>query len=260
VLDQALKDKIVIVTGGAGLIGKELIGAVVENGGHGIIADINETAAKIAAKELNKPLKDRKVDFIALDITSKNSINDMIQCLLSKYGRVDAIVNNAYPKNKNFGKRIEEVAYEDFCENVNLHLGGYFLVSQQMALLFKKQGYGNIVNIASIYGVIPPRFEIYDGTKMTMAVEYAAIKAAVIALTRYMAKYYKGSNIRINCISPGGILDNQPKEFLEKYNALCLSKGMLDKRDLNGLLVFLLSDKSQYINGQNIVIDDGFSL
>jgi NAD(P)-dependent dehydrogenase (short-subunit alcohol dehydrogenase family) len=95
---------------------------------------------------------------------------------------------------------------------------------------------------------------------MTMPVEYACIKSGIISLTKYIAKYYKGYNIRANCISPGGIYNNQPEEFVRKYNSYCLNKGMLNKEDINGTLIFLLSDMSKYINGQNIVIDDGFSL
>jgi NAD(P)-dependent dehydrogenase (short-subunit alcohol dehydrogenase family) len=95
---------------------------------------------------------------------------------------------------------------------------------------------------------------------MTTPVEYAAIKSGMLHLTKYMAKYFKGKNIRVNAISPGGILDGQPREFLSEYNQKCLTKGMLDGCDLSGTLVFLLSDMSMYINGQNIVVDDGFSL
>jgi NAD(P)-dependent dehydrogenase (short-subunit alcohol dehydrogenase family) len=127
-------------------------------------------------------------------------------------------------------------------------------------LYFQKQGYGNIINISSIYGVIAPKFEIYDNTEMTTPVEYAAIKSGMLHLTKYMAKYFKGKNIRVNAISPGGILDGQPREFLSEYKRQCSTKGMLDPKDLNGVLIFLLSDMSSYINGQNIVVDDGFCL
>jgi len=93
-----------------------------------------------------------------------------------------------------------------------------------------------------------------------MPVEYAAIKAAIIHLTRYMAKYLKGMNIRVNALCPGGILDKQPPAFLAAYGKNCLNKGMLDKSDLQGSLIYLLSDSSSYVNGQYIVVDDGFSL
>ncbi len=255
-----LKDKVVVVTGGAGLIGQEFIKAVIENGGIAVIADINKTIGNQVKESLSKELDTQRVDFVELDITSKESLQACITYLSNKYSRVDALVNNAYPRNKNYGKHFFDVNYEDFVENTGLNLGGYFLASQQFAGFFKKQGYGNIINIASIYGVVAPRFEIYEDTPMTTPIEYAAIKSGLIHLTKYMAKYFKGMNIRVNTLSPGGILDSQPESFLKQYKKICLNKGMLDKADLQGTLVYLLSDMSQYVNGQNIVVDDGFSL
>lgn len=255
-----LKNKVVIVTGGAGLLGKVFIKAIVEQKGIAIIADINKDLGKKTKKILRKELNTKNIDFIKLDITSKKSINDMIEKTSKKYGKIDALVNNAYPMNKNYGRNFFDVEYKDFVENLGLNLGGYFLTSQQISKYFIKQGYGNIINISSIYGVIAPKFEIYKNTKMTMPVEYAAIKSGLIHLTKYMCKYLKGSNIKVNSISPGGIFDNQDKEFLKNYNNLCINKGMLDPDDLKGSLVFLLSDLSSFINGQNIIVDDGFTL
>lgn len=255
-----LTNKIIVVTGGAGLLGRLFIKTVIENGGTGVIADINEETGKNAKSELSSELMSNQVDFVRLDITSKKSIAAMVDELHSRYGRIDALVNNAYPRNKNYGRLFFEVEYSDFCENLNLNLGGYFLTSQQLASYFQKQGYGNIINISSIYGVIAPKFEVYDNTSMTMPVEYAAIKSAIIHLSKYMAKYFKGMNIRVNTLSPGGIFDKQPEAFLKAYRKQCLNKGMLDKSDLKGTLVYLLSDLSKYVNGQNIVVDDGFSL
>lgn len=255
-----LKDKVIIITGGAGLIGQEFVKAVIEQHGIAIIADINEEIGSQVQAQLNSELNSSRIDFVRLDITSKESITAMVDALEDRYGRIDALVNNAYPRNKNYGSRFFEVEYTDFCENLNLNLGGYFLTSQQLANYFQTQGYGNIINISSIYGVIAPKFEVYDNTLMTMPVEYAAIKSAIIHLTKYMAKYFKGMNIRVNTLSPGGILDKQPEAFLEAYRKQCLNKGMLDKYDMRGTLVYLLSDLSAYVNGQNILVDDGFSL
>ncbi|RBQ26042.1 oxidoreductase [Arcobacter sp. CECT 9188] len=255
-----LKDKIVVITGGAGLIGKEFVKAVVENNGIAIIADINEELGEKVKDDLSKKLNTKNIDFVKLDITSKNSLTECIEYLDNKYKRIDALVNNAYPRNKNYGRHFFDVDYSDFVENLGLNLGGYFTASQQFAKYFKKQKYGNIINISSIYGVVAPKFEVYDNTPMTMPVEYAAIKSGLIHLTKYMAKYFKGMNIKVNALSPGGIFDHQPEAFLEKYKEKCLNKGMLDNSDLKGTLVYLLSDMSKYVNGQNIVVDDGFSL
>ena len=255
-----LKDKVVIITGGAGLIGQEFVKSIIEQQGIAVIADVNEEVAFQVKEKLSHELHSSSIDLIHLDISSKESITAMINILHDRYGRIDALVNNAYPRNKNYGRHFFDVDYDDFCQNLNINLGGYFLTSQQLALYFQKQGHGNIVNIASIYGVIAPKFEIYNNTEMSMPVEYAAIKSAIVHLTKYMAKYFKGLNIRVNTLSPGGVFDNQATPFLEAYREQCINKGMLDKSDLCGTLVYLLSDMSAYVNGQNLVVDDGFSL
>lgn len=243
-----LDAKIVVITGAGGLLGREFVKAVVSEGGTAVALDIRKFP------------KSKNIYPVVIDITSEASVRRMIAQVKKKFGRIDAVVNCAFPKNKRFGTHFEHVRYKDFCENINLHLGGYFLVSQQMALFFKKQGHGNIVNMASIYGVIAPRFEIYKGTAMTSPVEYAAIKSAIVHLTKYMARYFKGWNVRVNSISPGGIRDGQPNAFQKKYDHFGSTKGMLDPADLSGTLVFLLSDMSRHVNGQNMVVDDGWSL
>lgn len=255
-----LKNKVVVITGGAGLLGQEFTRAVVENGGIAIIADINEELASDISVTLSKELNTTNIDTIKLDITSKKCLEEVIDLLDRKYGKIDAVVNNAYPRNKSYGRNFFEVDYKDFSENLSLQIGGYFLTSQQFSIYFKRQGYGNIINISSIYGVIAPRFEVYNDTEMTMPVEYAVIKSGLIHLTKYMAKYLKGMNIRVNALSPGGILDNQPESFLKAYKTYCLNKGMLSKSDLKGTLIYLLSDMSKYVNGQNVIVDDGFIL
>jgi NAD(P)-dependent dehydrogenase (short-subunit alcohol dehydrogenase family) len=255
-----LADKVIIVTGGAGLLGKVFIEGIIENQGIAVIAELDEVNGKHVQEKLRMQYGKDKATFVKVDITSQDSLQRMIDSINKSYGRIDALVNNAYPRNKNFGRQFFNVSYSDFCQNMNIHLGGYFLASQQIAKYFINQGYGNIINIASIYGVIAPRFEIYDETDMTMPVEYAVIKSSLIHLTKYMAKYLKGKNIRVNSISPGGIFDNQPETFVNAYKSYSLSKGMLDKTDIVGSLLFLLSDGSKYINGQNLIIDDGFIL
>lgn len=254
-----LTDKVVVVTGGAGVLGRQFCTAVVEHGGIAIVADRDVEAATCAAAGMNQGRPGR-AEAVLLDITSQQSVCALIDSLAEKYGHIDAVVNNAYPRNRNYGRKLEDVTYEDFCDNVGQHLGGYFLVAQQFGLFFREQGNGNIVNMSSIYGTMVPRFEVYAGTPMTMPVEYAAIKSAVIQLTRYFAQYFKGTGIRVNSLSPGGILADQPAAFLTAYNGHCASKGMLLPTDVVGTLLFLLSDQSQFMTGQNLIVDDGFSL
>lgn len=255
-----LTNNVIVITGGAGLLGKEFAKAIALHGGRPVLADIRIDAAEMAARQLNEELGKDCASSVEIDITSKDSLQIAISKIHSSFGRIDALVNNAYPRNKNYGRKFEAVEYSDFCENVSLHLGGYFLASQQFALFFKEQGFGNIVTISSIYGVMAPRFDVYANTGMTMPVEYAAIKSALINLNAYMLKYFQGNGIRFNCLSPGGILDAQPELFLKKYTSYAQSKGMLLPTDIAGTLVFLLSGQSRYINGQNIVVDDGWSV
>jgi len=254
-----LKNKIIVVTGGAGRLGQTFVNAIAQNGGIAIAADIDFNAAELIAADVTE---DSIGCIVAaqLDITSKKSILELIKNVRAQYGRIDAVVNNAYPRNKNYGNKLENVTCEDFCENVDMHLGGYFLVAQQFCLAFKEQGEGNLINMSSIYGTLTPRFEVYANTEMTTPVEYAAIKSAVVQLTRYFAQYFKRDGIRVNSLSPGGIFDNQPASFLDAYSKHCGTKGMLDPQDIIGALVFLLSNGSRYMTGQNLIIDDGFSL
>jgi NAD(P)-dependent dehydrogenase (short-subunit alcohol dehydrogenase family) len=251
-----LKDKVIVVTGGAGLLGREFCKMIIKNGGIAIIAEYNVSLAKEVKEEINSD----RIYVEKINITSKDSIKILIDKLHIKFSKIDAIVNSAYPRNKNYGKHFFDVEYDDFCENVGMNIGGYFLSSQLFAKYFYKQGYGNIVNMSSIYGVVAPRFEIYEDTPMTTPVEYVAIKSGLLHLTKYMAKYFKNKNIRVNAISLGGLEDKQPESFLKAYKDFCLNKGMLQAKDISGTLLYLLSDLSIYVNGQNIIVDDGFSL
>jgi len=257
---NTLLGKTIVVTGGAGLLGRELCLAIAAAEGRVVVADVDESKARSCADEINAARTDKRAFGIALDITDSSSIRSAIQVIEESEGKIDALVNSAYPRNREYGRKLEDVTYESFCENVALHLGGYFLASKEFAVYFKSRGGGNIISMSSIYGMVAPRFEIYEGTTMTMPVEYAAIKSGIQNVMRYMAKYYRGCNVRFNCVSPGGIKDQQPASFLTRYAEYSMSKGMLDPKDLTGTLVFLLSDDSRFINGQNIIVDDGWSL
>jgi len=252
---NTIVNKVIVITGGAGVIGESFVRSISENDGIAIIADIDFSAAQLLAAKVGG-----RSEAFTLDITDINSITILINNLMQKYGRIDAVVNNAYPRNKAYGRKLEDVSFADFCDNVDKHLGGYFLVAQQFCLAFRHQGYGNVINISSIYGSIAPRFEVYEGTQMTMPVEYAAIKAGIENLTRYFAQYFKGAGIRINSLSPGGIAADQPNDFIVAYNKKCASKGLLETKDLAGALIFLLSNESKFMTGQNLIVDDGYSL
>lgn len=249
-----------LILGGAGLLGRALVRAAAVQGAVVVLGDKNEAERGKATQAIKADLPSAELHDLAVDITNSRSLDESFEATVKKYRRMDAVVNAAYPRNEKYGRKFEEVEFTDFCENVNLHLGGYFLASQRAALFFRKHGGGNIINISSIYGVMAPRFDVYEGTSMTMPVEYAAVKSAIVHLTKYMAQYCKSWNVRVNCVSPGGILANQHVAFLQRYKSHSAGKGMLDPEDIAGSVIFLLSDQSLYITGQNIVVDDGYSL
>ncbi|MDB9892090.1 oxidoreductase [Amylibacter sp.] len=256
---QFLNEKIIIVVGGLGLLGREFVNGILENGGCAVVADVDRSKFDLFSTTVNSAYQ-KKLDYLKIDITCENSINQVIETVNSKNGKIDAVVNTAYPKSRAYGSSLETVTYLDFCENLNLNIGGYFLVLKCFSQFFKTQGNGNIISLASVYGVISPRFDVYEGLSMTMPVEYSAIKSALIHLNKYFMRHYEGAGIRFNCISPGGVLDGQDQKFLDRYNKYAYSKGMLDASDVVGTLIYLLSDFSKFVNGQNIIVDDGWSV
>lgn len=253
-----LTDRVIVITGGAGLLGRGFCDAVAAEGAIAVVADRDAAAARVTAGAIVG--RGDRAEAAVIDITNRASLDTLIAGLAGRHGRIDAVVNAAYPRNAQYGRRLEEVEYADFCDNVSQHLGGYFLVAQRFATYFASHGGGTIVNVSSIYGLVAPRFEIYAGTGMTSPVEYAAIKAGVIHLTRYFAQYFKKAGVRCNALAPGGILDAQPAAFLAAYADHCASKGMLDPADVTGALLFLLSDQARHMTGQCLVVDDGFTL
>lgn len=255
-----LAGKVIVVTGGGGLLGRAFVHRIVEDGGHAVAADIDLTAATSTATGASTDASGGTAIAMAMDITDPDSVQRVIAEVSARYGRIDAVVNNAYPRNAAYGRKLEDVTYRDFSDNLARHVGGYFLVAQQFAMLFRAQRHGTIVNMGSIYGALAPRFGVYDGTTITMPVEYAAIKSAVIQLTRYFAQYFKADGIRVNTLSPGGIRDRQPDSFIAAYAGYAGTKGLLDATDVCGALVFLLSDDAKYVTGQNLIVDDGFAL
>ncbi len=250
-----MKGKSILVAGCSGLLGCAVTKSLIEKGVHVIAADISPERFEKEFTELSD-VSEGNVEFAKIDITNEESIINLFDRI-----EVDGAINCTYPRNKEYGKHFFDVSLSSFNENLSLHLGSAFLFTQQAARYFEKNKKPfSLVNVSSIYGVVAPKFEIYNNTPMTMPVEYAAIKSALIHLNKYVVSYINDSRFRINSISPGGIYDKQPEEFLLAYKKQTHGKGMLDVSDMLGTILFLLSDESKYITGQNIIVDDGFSL
>jgi NAD(P)-dependent dehydrogenase (short-subunit alcohol dehydrogenase family) len=242
-----LKDKIIIVTGGSGLIGKELIADIIRKGGNAINADIG----------VETNLSDGKIH---MDITNDKSIQKGIELVISTYGRIDGLVNNAYPRTNDWGTRFEEIPQDSWRLNVDFQMNSCFVISQYVLKQMKLQRSGVIVNIASIYGVVGNDFTIYEGTDLTSAAAYSAIKGGIINFSKYLASYYGKDNIRVNCVSPGGIFDNQNSRFVKNYENKVPMKRMGKPDDIAPAVSFLLSEEAKYITGQNLIVDGGWTV
>ena len=240
--------KNIIILGGSGRIGSEITKNLSLQGHQVYVID------KIKNKYLSN---DRS---ILCDISNMNNFDRKFNLLLRKIKFVDVIINVSYLKNKSWGTNFLKLKSKDLKDNLFLQLGTNIMISQKSINLFIKQGFGNLILFSSIQGLSAPKFSHYSNTKMNSPIEYSAAKAGIINMTKYLAKFCKGKKIRVNCISPGGILDSQPISFVKKYKDSCLSKGLLGSHDLNGVVEFLVSDKSKFMNGQNLIIDDGWTL
>jgi NAD(P)-dependent dehydrogenase (short-subunit alcohol dehydrogenase family) len=255
---QILQSKSILIVGAAGRIGRIIVDAVVSAGGRVIALDTDA----VGLRSLGQAHDPSVLECAELNMTDRAAIDLVLSQVHERYGGVDGAVNTAYPRNTRYGRHFFDVEYADFYENTGLHLGGYFLFMQACArYALKHQQVFSLVNLSSIYGSMAPRFDVYAGTSMTMPVEYAAIKAGLEHMTRYVNAYMKGhcAQFRANCVSPGGILAGQDQQFLTRYGEHCLSKGMLDSKDITGTIMFLLSDNARHVVGQNIIVDDGFS-
>ena len=241
-----LEGKVIIVTGGNGLLGKDIIEKISSLGAICINIDINhETSCDLKC--------------IKCDITKPSLIKNAIKLVIDKFHKIDGLVNNAYPRTNDWGLKFEHIEYESWQTNIDWQLNSYFYFTQQVANQMIKQKFGSIVNIASVYGIVGPDFTVYEGTDMTMPAAYSAIKGGIINFTRYLASYLGSSKIRINCVSPGGISDNQDPIFVENYNKKVPMKRMGLPKDISPTVAFLLSEDTSYITGQNIAIDGGWT-
>ncbi len=242
----SVKDKVIVITGSNGLLGREIVTSLRNEGAQAIGVDLffeNQTSH----------------DYV-MDITNENSVNSVVGIIVKKYGRIDGWLNNAYPRTKDWGNKFENITIDSWRQNVDMHLNGYFLCCKIVLEEMKKQQLGSLINMSSIYGIIAPDFTVYDGTEMTMPAAYSAIKGGLNNLTRYLAAYYGPYQVRVNTISPGGIFDNkQPESFVINYNKKVPLRRMGTSKDIVSAVHYLLSDEASYVTGHNLLVDGGWT-
>jgi NAD(P)-dependent dehydrogenase (short-subunit alcohol dehydrogenase family) len=242
----SIKNKVIVVTGGNGLLGEQMVSTFRENGAIVISADIY--------------FEEKKSDDILIDITNEVSVKNGIATIIEKYNKIDGWINNAYPRTKDWGNKFEDITLESWRKNVDMHLNGYFLCCQIVLEQMKIQGFGSLINMSSIYGLVGPDFTVYEGTEMTMPAAYSAIKGGLNNFTRYLASYYGAYQIRVNTVSPGGIFDHQPESFVKNYNKKVPLKRMGNPKDIVSAVFYLLTDEASYVTGHNLIVDGGWSV
>lgn len=251
----SLKGKVALVTGGAGLYGVTISTALGEAGASVVIASRNLNRCEKVAKDL----RSKNLDVVAmpLDLSIKDSIIALKDRIVNTYGKIDILFNNAVARK---GSSMDTMTAEEWEEPMKVNSTGLFLCSKIFIEEMVKQKSGSVINISSIYGIVGPDFSIYGNTGMTNPANYSFAKGGMIAFTRYLATYYAKYNIRVNCISPGGLFTNQPKEFVDNYIKRTPLGRMANEDDLKGAAVFLASDASSYITGHNLVVDGGWTI
>ncbi len=269
IFDQfKLNGKTAIVTGGIGLLGKGFVRTLAEAGASVIVADLNQPAAQAYAQELQQ--QGYQVHGLGVNVTDKNSVEQLIQDTLNLCGSVDILVNSAALDPKFDPEKQGEQANNAF-ENypldmwnaaLNVNLTGPFLMSQAAATQMRKQESGVIINICSIYGLTGPDQRLYEKEGQPPSfkpVFYSVTKAGIVGLTKYLATYFAGTNIRVNTLTPGGVYNGHDEEFSSKYGQRAVLGRMADKDEMNAGLLYLASDASKYVTGTNLIIDGGWT-
>jgi NAD(P)-dependent dehydrogenase (short-subunit alcohol dehydrogenase family) len=241
-----LENKILVLTGNNGLLGTNMQNYLIAQGAMVIGLDIHQK-------------NETNYNYIC-DITSEKHVDTAIEKINTQFGPINGWINNAYPRTEDWGLNVELVPYDSWKKNVDMHLNSYFMCSRKALHSMKENKNGSLINIASIYGMQAPDFSVYEGTSIDNPVGYAAIKGGIINLTRYLAAYYGRYNLRANCVSPGGIFDNQDPIFVKNYEKKVPLKRMGNADDIAPAIAFLLSDGAKYITGQNIAVDGGWSV
>jgi len=252
-----LSNKVSVVTGGAGLIGKEICMALSQTGATVYVAEIDERKTAKMISDLRS--QNLNLKFLKLDITSENSIQYAVNKVIKEKKKIDIFINCAYPGLEDQEAEFEDLKSSFLKKNIDAHLVGYMLCCQKALKKMKKQKSGVLINMGSIYGVVGPNFSVYNKTKMTMPAAYAAIKGGIVNFSRYLSTCYAKYNIRINVVCPGGVFNNQNQKFVDAYKKLTPLGRMATPKDVAGPVLFLCSDAASYITGHVLMVDGGWT-
>lgn len=267
-----LKGKIILVIGGRGYLGRNFCKFLSKQNADVISADL-DIESKAAYKSGNE-INIGNVFQINIDVTNKESVSCAIKQVLDKYGRIDVLVYSVTAKPKDFYAPYTECTLEGWQSVIQVELDGAFLVTQEVGRVLEKQKCGSIIFISSIYGVVGNDQRIYEGSNLDGLYAnneadrkqiyshsvYPVVKGGLISLTRYLAAYWGHLNIRVNCVSPGGVMHTgENEEFVKKYSEKVPLGRKAEVSEISSAIVYLASDETSYVTGQNLIVDGGWT-
>jgi NAD(P)-dependent dehydrogenase (short-subunit alcohol dehydrogenase family) len=261
----SLNNKVAVVTGALGLLGKQHCLALAEAGATVVVCDLEEKACSDFAFSLEGDSIG-----VSVDITSPESVNTLKEHVVKKYKKIDVLVNNAAindmfenPSAAAEMSKFENYPLELWKKSLDVNITGTFLCSQIIGTQMAEQQSGSIINIASTYGIVAPDQSIYkreDGSQaFYKSPAYPATKGAVISFTKFLAAYWGNKGVRVNCLSPGGVENNQEDYFIRNYSGKTPLGRMAAPSDYKGAIVFLASEASSYMTGANLIVDGGWT-
>ena len=265
----SLKGRIIVVTGALGLLGKKHVEAIACYGGTPILLDLTQQVIDAFVSKVNDKYKVNAVGF-EIDITDEKAIEDNVKLLITKFGKIDGLVNNAANNPKvedsndvNFS-RLENFPLNIWNDDISVGLTGAFLCAKHYGFAISKNlSGGSIVNISSDLGLIAPDQRLYakdgvnDDKQNVKPVTYSVVKTGLIGLTRYLATYWADKNVRCNAMCPGGVENGQPGDFLKEVNSRIPMGRMANSDEYQGTLLWMLSDSSSYLTGAIIPVEGG---
>ncbi|MEO0534973.1 MAG: SDR family oxidoreductase [Cyanobacteria bacterium P01_A01_bin.123] len=262
-----LRDKVAIVTGGAGILGQHFCAGLAEFGAKVAVVDLMEDKAQALAASLNARYQGQAVA-IGCDVSNPDSVKQMITQVIDEFGQINILHNNAASKSADldaFFAPLEDYSLEQWHQVMAVNLDGMFLVAQSVGkqMIAQEQG-GSIIQTASIYGVMAPDSRIYQGSyyldrQINTPAVYTASKAGVIGLTKHLATCWASYGIRVNTLTPGGTESGQNGEFMNRYSDRVPMNRMAQPQEMVGALLYLASDASSYMTGHNMVVDGGLN-
>lgn len=260
-----LDGKVAVVTGGTGILGRGYCRAMAQSGAAVVVADLDQEACDRLAREIADETGARVLG-LAVDLSSEQAIIDWAKALLDRCGVVDVLMNNAAAKADGFFAPLEKYRLQTWNEVMAVNVNALFLAVRELGPGMADRGCGSIINVSSIYGVVGPDQRIYEGSwyedlggSINTPMIYAATKGAVVSITRYLATYWGGKGLRVNCVTPGGVASGQNEEFDRRYSARVPMGRMARADEMIGAVLYLASDASSYVNGQNIIVDGGWT-